>query len=58
MFGPQVFNCGTDRYIGYKGLVIALHKHFKNNEEDVRVDVDVLVDHPIGHPPPIRMSWE
>lgn len=31
----QVFNCGTDRYISYKGLCTLIHDELKNGE-DVR----------------------
>ena len=32
----EVFNCGTDRYITYKGLCGLIHKHYNNAEEAIR----------------------
>ena len=32
----EVFNCGTDRYITYKGLCGLIHKHYNNAEEDIQ----------------------
>ena len=32
----QVFNCGTDRYIGYKALSLLIHKTLGHTDSQVR----------------------
>lgn len=32
----EVFNCGTDRYITYKGLCGLIYKHYNNAENDIK----------------------
>jgi nucleoside-diphosphate-sugar epimerase len=32
----QVFNCGSDRYITYKGLCGLIHKHYSNADDEIK----------------------